>query len=119
MEEQSLPNYSLLEETLSYKIRDLYIKQLGHAPQQVVCNLSDNSLTIVIEHPITPPERILIENHKNKLAEEVSWNLYKALEPQLKVLIEGVVRVSVVDLLGTSSIDSDRTSIIAVLAARP
>lgn len=119
MEEKIPADFSLLEQTLSQQIQDLYVSQLGHSPDKIVCNLLDRSLTIIVEHPITPPERILIESHKNDLAEEVGWNLYKAIEPRLKVLIEEVVRVPVVDLIGSSSIDSDRTSIIAVLAAQP
>ncbi|PIG90941.1 DUF2294 domain-containing protein [Gloeocapsopsis sp. IPPAS B-1203] len=119
MEEKILASFTSLEETLSQQIHALYISQLGHSPQKVICNLLDKSLTIVVEHPTTPPERLLIESHKNDLAEEVSWNLYKAIEPYMKAIIEAVVRVPVVDLIGTSSIDSDRTSIVAVLADKP
>jgi uncharacterized protein YbcI len=119
MEEKIPDSFTSLEETLSQQIHALYISQLGHSPQKVICNLSDKNLTIVVEHPMTPAERFLIESRKNDLAQEVSWNLYKAVEPQMKAIIEAVVRVPVLDLIGTSSIDSDRTSIIAILAAKP
>ncbi|MUL34871.1 DUF2294 domain-containing protein [Gloeocapsopsis dulcis] len=119
MEEKIPASFTLLEETLSQQIRALYTSQLGHSPQKVICNLLDKTLTILVEHAMTPPERLLIESGKHDLVEEVRWNLCKAIEPHLKAIIEAVVKVPVVDLIGTSNIDSDRTSITAVLAAKP
>lgn len=119
MEEKTSVDYTQLEATLAQQIQALYFAQLGHSPKKVVCNLLDKSLTIIVEHPTTPPERLLIESRKHDLAQEVGWNLYKAIEPQLKDLIEEVLKVPVVDLIGSSNIDSDRTSIIVVLADKP
>ncbi len=119
MEEKKPVDCLQMEATLAQQIQALYFKQLGHLPGKVVCNLSNQSLTVVVEHPTTPPERLLIESQKNDLAREFGRNLYKAIEPQLKNLIEEVLKVPVVDLLGSSNIDSDRTSIIIVLADKP
>ncbi|OKH27487.1 DUF2294 domain-containing protein [Chroogloeocystis siderophila] len=119
MEENIPTNCIQLEAILAQQIQALYFNLLGHLPEKVVCNLSNQNLTVIVEHPTTPPERLLLENRKNDLAQEVGWNLYKAIEPQLKQLIEEVLDVSAVDMLGSSNIDSDRTSIIVVLAAKP
>lgn len=102
-------------EQLSTQIQALYRDELGHVPSNVSCRLSGTMLTIVIENPTTPPERILLEGHKKELAEQVGWNLYKAIEPQIKILIEDTFMLPVVDMIGSSSVESYHTSIMVIL----
>lgn len=113
------PDYTQLEQSLSMQILALYREQLAHLPSNVSCRLSDKTLTIIVDDPTTPPERILLEGHKKELAEQVGWNLYKAIEPQIKTLIEAVLGVSVVDMIASFSIESLHTSIMVVLDAVP
>lgn len=118
-EDASSPKYGILEQNLSQQIKLLYLAQLGHQPDKVHCQLSDKTLTVVVENPITQPERLLFASGKQEFAELVRSNIHKAFQPQLKTLIEEVVGVRVIDLLGDSKIETGRTSIVAVLAAIP
>lgn len=112
-------DYTHLEQSLSAQIQALYCAQLGHLPSNVDCRLSDTTLTIIVENPTTPPERILLEGDKTELAKQVGWNLYKAIEPQIKILIEETLMVSVVDIIASSSIESRHTTVMVILAAAP
>ena len=108
-----------LEQRLSQQIQALYLTCLGHQPNQVSCRIIDQVLTIVVNNPITSMERFLVARGKQQLAEQVRTSIHKAFQPELKALIEEVLRVSVTDLLGSSSLETGRTSVTAVLAAKP
>lgn len=108
-----------LERSLATRIQALYLRELAHDPNKVSCNLSNKTLTIIIENTITQPERLLVESGKQEFAELMRFNINKAFESQLKAAIEETLGVSVVDLLGNSKMDTGITSIIAILAATP
>jgi len=118
-EKKSSANYKELEQNLSQQILLLYTTQLGHQPDGVDCHIVDKTLTIVVDNPITQPERLLAANGKQQFAELIRHNLHKAFQPQLKALVEQVIGVKVVELLGDSSIETGRTSIVVILAAVP
>ncbi len=111
--------YRQLEQNLSQRIQELYITELGHQPNKVSCQLIDKTLTIVVENPITRPERFLAEVGKTELAERLRFTIYRSFQPQLKALIEEVVGVDVVDMLGNSHRQTALTTVVAVLAALP
>ncbi len=77
----------------------------------------DKILTIIIEDSITQPEQLLAKSGRQELAKQVRSNINQTLGPHLKSLIEEVVKVPVVDLLSDSAFDTERTSIVAVLAS--
>lgn len=108
-----------LEQDLSKLIQSLFLTQLGHHPSRVSCQLIDKTLTITVDDPITQPEKLLIESGKQELAQEVRSLIYKAIQPQLKTLIEEAVGVSVIELLGDSKIQTGHTTITAILVATP
>lgn len=108
-----------LELTLSQRIQALYRTHLEHQPTEVVCQLFDNKVAIILENSVTRPVQLLVEQNQQELAEKVRSNLYKALEPQLKAIIQEVLGVSVIDLLSDAKLDSGRTGAIAVLAETP
>lgn len=108
-----------LELQLSQRIHALYRTHLEHQPTEVVCQLFDNKVAIILENSVTRPVQILVERNQPELAEQVRSNLYKALEPQLKALIQEVLGVPVIDLLSDAKLDSGRTGTIAVLAETP
>lgn len=112
----SSPSTEVLEQSLSQRIKVLYLTQLGHEPDEVECRLINQTLTIIVENPITQPEQLLLKSGKQEFAEQVRYTIHKAFQPQLKALIEEVFGTRVVDLLGDSKIQTGRTSILAVLA---
>lgn len=110
------PSVGMLEQNLSQRIKVLYLTQLGHEPDKVECRLINQTLTIIVENPVTQPERVLLKSGKQEFAEQVRSKIHKAFQPQLKALIEEVVGTRVLDLLGDSKIQTGRTSILAILA---
>lgn len=115
----SSPTRGQLERTLSQRIQALYRDQLGHQPSQITCQIFDEKIAIILENAITPPEQLLANSGQEELAEQVRTDLEKALEPQLRALIEEVVGVSVIDLLSDAKLETGRTGKIAVLANAP
>jgi uncharacterized protein YbcI len=115
----SSPTRGQLERTLSQRIQALYRDQLGHQPSQITCQIFDEKIAIILENAITAPEQLLANSGQEELAEQVRTDLEKALEPQLKALIEEVLGVSVIDLLSDAKLETGRTGTIAVLANAP
>jgi uncharacterized protein YbcI len=107
------------ERNLSQKIQALYRNQLGHQPGKITCQLFDEKLAIVIEDSVTQPEQLLAEEGRIELAEQVRADLDSAIRPHLKLLIEKVLGVSVLDLLSDATLETGRTGIIAILENPP
>jgi len=115
----TIPTQGQLERTLSQRIQSLYKEQLGHRPGKVTCRLLGEKLIIVIEGSITQPEQILAKEGQVHLAKEVRSELEDAIQPQLKTLVEEIVKVDVVDLLSDATLETGRTGAIVVLADCP
>lgn len=113
------PTRGQLERTLSQRIQALYRQQLGHQPSKVTCQLFDEKLAIILEDSITQPEQLLANSGQEELAKQVRSDLSKAIEPQLKDLIQEITGVPVIDLLIDGKIETGRTGTIAVLAEAP
>ncbi len=107
------------ERNLSQKIQALYRSQLGHQPGKITCQLFDEKLAIIIEDSVTQPEQLLAEEGRIELAEQVRADLDQAIRPQLRMLIEEILEVDVLDLLSDATLATGRTGIIAVLKAPP
>jgi uncharacterized protein YbcI len=113
------PTRGQLERTLSQRIQALYRTQLEHRPSQVFCQMFDEKIAIILEDVVTQPEQLLVESGKEELGEKVRQELDRALQPQLKDLIEEVVGVEVLDILSNTKIDTGRTATVAILASLP
>ncbi|KJH71128.1 DUF2294 domain-containing protein [Aliterella atlantica] len=114
-------NFTLkeLEQKILQCIQKLYVDLLGHQPQQVSCQLVDKTLTVLIEDSITQPEQILVNSGKQDLVKQVRSNIHVAVESRLRANIEEIVGVAVTDLFADSTLDTRRTSIVAILATAP
>jgi len=108
-----------LERAISQKMQALYKQYLGHQPGKVTCQLFDSKIAIILEGSITQPEQLLLEEGKIDLAEKVHEDLAQAIEPQIKLLIEEVLEVEVLDLLSDATIGTALTGIIVVLSDTP
>jgi uncharacterized protein YbcI len=108
-----------LEQEISQRILALYSARLGHQPSKVTCQLFDNKVVVVLEGAITPSEQILLHSGQQDLAQQVRSDLDKALQPQLKQIIEEVMHVPALDLLTDSTLETGRAGSIAVLASVP
>ena len=108
-----------IERELSQKVQALYKKHLGHQPSKVSAQLFSKKLVVVLEDSVTQPERLLIEEGQTQLAEKVRADLNEAMQPQIKLLVESILGVTVLDLLSDAALDTGRTGIIAVLSDAP
>ncbi len=107
------------EQQLLESIQDIYLKTLGHQPQQLSCKLVDKNLTVIIEDSITQPEQLLIDNGKQELAQQVRTNIHLAFEPYLKSTIEKLTAIPLTDIISKSSLATGRTSIVAIFSQAP
>lgn len=108
-----------LEQKLLEEVREVYFKVLGHQPQQISCKLLDKNLTVIIEDSITQPEQLLIDSGNQELAKQVRTNIHLAFEPYLKSALEEVTSITLTDLISKSSLDSGRTSMVAIFEQAP
>ncbi len=108
-----------LERSISQKMQALYKQYLGHQPSKVTCQLFNSKIAIILEGSITQPEQLLLEEGKIDLAEKVHKDLAQAIEPQIKLLIEEVLGVEVLDLLSDATINTALTGIIVILSDTP
>ncbi|AKG22242.1 DUF2294 domain-containing protein [Calothrix sp. 336/3] len=109
------PTRGQVERTLGQKIQALYREQLGHQPSKVTCQISDKNVVVVMENSITPPEKLLAENGSPELAEQVRSDLYEAIQPHIKTLIEETLKVSVAEILSDATLETGRSGLIAIL----
>ena len=113
------PTVGQLERELSQKIQALYKRHLGHQPSKVSCQLFSRKLVVVLEESVTQPEKLLMDEGQLELAEKVRTDLNEAIQPQIKVLVEEILSVDVLDLLCDAAIETGRVGIIAVLSDAP
>jgi uncharacterized protein YbcI len=118
-QESSKPTRGQLERLLSQRLQALYRDQLGHQPGKVTCQIFDEKVAIILEDSITPPEQLLADRGQADLAQQVRSELDEAIKPQLRVLIEEVLGVAVLDLLSDATLETGRTGIIVVLEVTP
>ena len=108
-----------LERKLSQEIQAFYRQHLGHQPSKVTCQFFGAKLAIILENSITSAEKVLIDEGKSDLAQQVRSNLDGAIQPELKQLIEKVTEVEVLDILSDATLDTGRTGMIVVLSQTP
>lgn len=108
-----------LEREVSQKMQALYRKYLGHQPSKVTCQLFDEKLAIILEDSVTQPEQLLAQEGQLELAKQVRADLNQAIRPQVKALVESILKVEVLDLLSDATLKTGRTGIIVILSDTP
>ncbi|MEO1133808.1 MAG: DUF2294 domain-containing protein [Cyanobacteria bacterium J06639_1] len=113
------PTSGQLERELSQSIQAFYRERLGKRPSRVSCQFFNAKIAITIEDSVTQPVLLLAEERDRELAETVRSELLKAIEPDLRQIIEAVTGAEAIDFLCDSTLDTGRTGIIAVLTHTP
>ena len=108
-----------LEREVSQKMQALYRRYLGHQPSKVTCQLFDEKLAIILEDSVTQPEQLLAQDGQLELAKQVRADLNQAIRPQVKALVESILKVEVLDLLSDATLNTGRTGIIVILSDTP
>ncbi len=103
-----------MESILSQKIKDIYQEQLDHQLDNISYKLFDSTLIIMLEGSITSAEKLLNENDRSHLAEQVRAAIDRVIQPQIQSVIEEVLNVKIVDFLSDTTIDNDITGAIAI-----
>lgn len=107
-----------LEPMLAQQVATTYEKLIGHKPHAVTCHfLSPQEVTIVLDGTITQPERLLLKHDHMELATSMRQQLDEIVRSQLIDTIQALTKQTIVDLLSSTRLESDRTSIIMVFAA--
>ncbi|NJL84438.1 MAG: DUF2294 domain-containing protein [Chloroflexaceae bacterium] len=104
---------------LSTRIRELYEHELDHQVSAINYHLFDQTLILILEGTVTPPEQLLTRISQKDLARQVRDVLDRLVQPQIRTLIEEVMNVEVVDFLSDTAIESGRTGAIAIFEFRP
>lgn len=113
------PTRGQLERDISQRIQSFYRQQLGHQPSKVSCQLFKEKLAIIVENSVTPAEQLLAKEGEEDFAEKVRASLDEIIKPQIKELIEEILKIDVTDLLSDATLETGRTGIIAILAETP
>jgi uncharacterized protein YbcI len=108
-----------IENLLSQKIQDIYKNQLEHQLDNISYKLFDRTLVIVLEGTVTSSEKLLKNNDRIYLAEQVREAIDSVIQPQIKEIIEEVLDVKVVDFLSDTTIDNNLTGAIAMFEFKP
>ncbi|MEO0348439.1 MAG: Na-translocating system protein MpsC family protein [Cyanobacteria bacterium P01_A01_bin.15] len=113
------PSCGELERQLSQKIQTLYKQHLGQRPTRVTCHLFGQELAIIIESSTTQIEQLLSCQGASGLSSEVSRAVNQRLKQDITRLIESILQIGVQGILIDTSIELERTGIIALLAETP
>ncbi len=74
---------------------------------------------IALEGSVTHAERVLAEQADQSLVEQVRDVLDTAFENDLKLLVQAITGVKIVDMLSDSTVETGRLGVIAVLDDEP
>ncbi|MEM6837444.1 MAG: DUF2294 domain-containing protein [Cyanobacteria bacterium P01_C01_bin.120] len=113
------PTRGQLERSLSQCIQKLYREHLGHATGKVTCQLMEDKLTIVIESSLTQPEQLLLEESSLEKVEKIRADLDNIIRKKLIELVEETMHLQVLDVMGDTTLKTERTGFIIVLSDNP
>lgn len=115
----STNDYEPLNRIIVHQLQTLYQSQLGHYPNHISCQLHGTTLAIVVEHPLTKVEQLLMIQGYKQLAEQVRTIFDRMIRTHLITIIEETVDVKVIDLLIDTHFDVNQASAIAILSSIP
>ncbi|ELS05239.1 hypothetical protein Xen7305DRAFT_00049820 [Xenococcus sp. PCC 7305] len=108
-----------IENLLSQKIRDAYQDRLEHKLDKVSYKLFDHTLVVMLEGITTSPEKVLRNNDRIYLANQVREVIDNVMQSQIQEIIEEVFDIKVVDFLSDTTIDNNLTGAIAIFEFKP
>ena len=108
-----------LEREVSQKMQALYKRKLGHQTGRVTCQLFEAKIAIVLENSLTQPVKLLFEENRQDLAQQIRNDLNDALQPLVKAIIADILGVAVLDVLSDTSLTTGRTAVVGILDSMP
>jgi uncharacterized protein YbcI len=113
------PTRAQLERSIVQRIQTLYRDSIGQRPSKAIGQFFDEKFTLVLFETVSPAEQTLLKAGQEEFAEQLRVKLHDAIKPQLKALIEEIVRIEVITILIASDLKSGFSNITAVLADPP
>lgn len=107
-------DWAEIESQLSLKLQDLYVQSLGQKPTNLICQLSEHSISVVIEAALTKAELLLNASGDSSLAQKVGASIDNILRPQFEQLIEETVQRKILTLVTTTRLETKRRTITAI-----
>ncbi len=118
--EQNLPTCGQLERNLAQSVQKLYLRELEHSPDKVICQLFGNQLAIVIENSLTAVEQVLATTKGfDGMVKHLNTAINEIVASKLKTMIEETLSVQVEGILLDTTIENKRTGAIATLSQSP
>ena len=108
-----------LEREISQCINALYRTELSHQPGKITCQLFEDKIVVVVEKSISRPEQLLVEQGNRKVAQEAHAEIREVFRIKVRASIEEILSVKVVDIFIDSSLESLRSSVVAVFEEPP
>lgn len=112
MKKASLSGF--VKNLLSRRIWDLYENRLQHQLSGITCHSFEKTLIIVLEGTVTKPEKLLNGINQRRMAQQIRSVIDNATKHQIRLLIEEVMEVKVIDFLSDTTIETARTMAIAI-----
>jgi uncharacterized protein YbcI len=112
----SSSNWKQQEATLVECLPDFLVTQLGHAPEQVICQMDDRQIVVTVNGAVTQLEQLLQGSQQEALANHIRTHLDAILRPRLQVWIAELLQVHIVDLWVKTDLPQGRMIAIAILA---
>lgn len=115
----SEPTRGQLERALGQRIQTIFRDRIGQRPAKAVCQMFDESLTIVLEDTTSPAERTLIEAGKSDLAKQLRRHLQDSIRAAVQAEISQIVEQDVLAVLLDADLETGYASVTAILMAPP
>lgn len=113
------PTRGQLERALGQRIQTVFRDRIGQRPAKAVCQMFDESLTIVLEDITSPAERTLIDAGKLDLARQLRRHLQESIRAAIQAEIAQIVEQGVLTVLLDADLESGYASVTAILQAPP
>lgn len=117
--ENTLPTRGQLERQLSQTLQTTYRQQFGNQIGKITCNLLSDKVAIVAEDTVTKVEKVLLDNDRVDLANELRSVINKIFKTQIKQTVADIMQVEVVDIVCDSTSSSGHLGALVLLNNTP
>ncbi|MGB7413721.1 MAG: Na-translocating system protein MpsC family protein [Thermosynechococcaceae cyanobacterium] len=106
-----------IEPLLAQRVATTYQTLMGHSLDLVSCHfLNSDTIAVVLDGAVTQPEKLLLSSGYGDLARIIRQHLNAILRPRLIAEVEAVLQREVIDAPSDIKFESERMSLMMVLA---
>lgn len=108
-----------VEREITNQVRSFYASGLGIRCGQIICHFFDTKLVITIEKALSPLEKFFLSQGETPFAEETRLRLDRMIKSAIKDMIEDILGQTVIDVIISSALTIEVTSIMVILQEIP